>query len=293
MTLEEEIALAKDIAFVDNKPEDLRWMFKGNYNECSFVFRVTNERINTKEYMDILKNKKKILSVIASGDQILNSILLGSKDIDGYDISMFPKYYLKLKMAAVEELDIKDFKEFFYGRYPLNKEMYRKVSSHLDNDSKLFWDTLIKIDKHSKLANSDLFCTDVSSIKLAEDNNPYLEPSEYKRLKSKIKNINLRLFTSDVFDLSEKLPDSYDLVNLSSIVVASNVIPPTFDEQKELFKGFKLNKNGMVLSYIFDIEYDRFFEGWDKLPNEEDYKLIDLKDKYGRKEDAILVYKKK
>ena len=293
MTLQEEIDLAKDIAFVDNKPEDIRWMFKGSYNECSLVFRVTNERINTKEYMDILKNKKKILSVISSGDQILNSILLGSKDIDGYDISMFPKYYLKLKMAALEELNINDFKEFFYGRHPLNKEMYNKVSKHLDNDSLTFWNTLISIDKHSKLANSDLFCTDVSSIKLAEDNNPYLEPSEYKKLRSKIKNINLRLFRDDVFELREKLPDSYDLVNLSSIVVASNIIPPTFDEQKDMFKGFKLNKNGIVLSYIFDIEYDRFFEGWDRLPSEEDYKLIDLKDKYGRKEDAILVYKKK
>ena len=292
MTLNEEISLAKDIAYIDNKPADLRWMFKGQYNECSLIFRVTNERINTDEYIDILKDKNKVLSVIASGDQILNSILLGSKDIDGYDISMFPKYYLKLKMAAIEGLDIKDFKEFFYGRHALNRGMYIKISKYLDKDSLKFWSTLISMDKHTRLANSDLFCTDVSSIKLAEDNNPYLEPSNYKRLRSKIKNFNLRLFTDDVFALRDKLPDSYDLVNLSSIVVASNTIPPTFTEQKEMFKGFKLNKNGMVLSYIFDIEYDRFFEGWEKLPNDEDYKCIDLKDKYGRKEDAILVYKK-
>ena len=291
-SLEEDINLAKDIAYLDDKPDCLKWILTGTYNECSFIFRVSNERMNTKEYINILKDKKKVLSVIASGDQILNSILFGSTDIDGFDISLFPKYYLMLKMAAVESLGLKDFKEFFYGKHALNKEMYKKVSPKLDSNNKAFWDNLINDKRSNRLAESDLFCTDYSCINVTSDNNPYLDESNYKELKSKINNVNLRLKNLDIYSYRDDMKDSYDLINLSSIPIASSMIPPTFDEQKEFFKGFKLNKNGEVLSYIFDIEYDRFFDGWKKIPNEEDYKLYPLLDEYGNKEDAILVYKK-
>ena len=290
-TLEDEINLARDIAFLDDKPEELKWILTGNYNDCSFIFRVTNERINTKEYIDVLKDKKKVLSVIASGDQILNSILFGSKEILGYDISLFPKYYLKLKIAAIESLSLKDYKEFFYGRRALNKDMYKTVSTKLDDRNKAFWDALIKEGKKN-IALTDLFCTDMSSINVASENNPYMDEENYKELKSKIKNINLRLMNADIYGYREEMKESFDLVNLSSIVVASSLIPPTFTAQKEFMQGFKLNKNGEVLTYIFDTEFDRAYEGWDKFPNEEDFKLYDLNDKDGVKEDAILVYKK-
>jgi hypothetical protein len=219
---------------------------------------------------------------------------MGSRVVDGFDISVFPKYYLKLKIAAVEALDVKDFREFFYGKHALNKDMYKKVSKYLEDDYKFFWDTLINYEKNKgrTLVESDLFCTDYSSINVAEDNNPYLEPSNYKALKSKIKNINLRLIDGDIFNLRDELHYNYDLVNLSSIVVANDLIPPTFDEQKKFFKGFKLNKNGKVLSYIFDTDYDRFFEGWGEIPNSEEYRYYDLYDKKGNRDDAILVYKR-
>jgi hypothetical protein len=290
-TLEDEINLARDIAFLDDKPEELKWILIGNYNDCSFIFRVTNERINTKEYIDVLKDKKKVLSVIASGDQILNSILFGSKEIFGYDISLFPKYYLKLKIAAIESLSLKDYKEFFYGRRALNKDMYKTVSTKLDDRNKAFWDALIKKGKKN-IALTDLFCTDMSSINVASENNPYMDEENYKDLKSKIKNINLRLMNADIYGYREEMKESFDLVNLSSILVANSLIPPTFTAQKEFMRGFKLNKNGEVLTYIFDTEFDRVYEGWDKFPNEEDFKLYDLNDKDGVKEDAILVYKK-
>ena len=169
--------------------------------------------------------------------------------------------------------------------------MYKTVSTKLDDRNKAFWDALIKEGKKN-IALTDLFCTDMSSINVASENNPYMDEENYKELKSKIKNINLRLMNADIYGYREEMKESFDLVNLSSIVVASSLIPPTFTAQKEFMQGFKLNKNGEVLTYIFDTEFDRAYEGWDKFPNEEDFKLYDLNDKDGVKEDAILVYKK-
>ena len=294
-SLEEEIEMAKNIAYQSKNSDLLEWLISGPYNECSQIFNVTNERISAKEYVNVLKDKKKVLSVIASGDQILNSVLFGSKDIDGFDISLFPKYYLKLKMAAVESLGLDDYKAFFYGRYPLNVGMYKHVSKELDNDTKKFWDELIiNADpiKRSGLSTSNLFCYDSSSINLAEENNPYMEPSNYKELKSKIKNFNLRLFRGDIFELKDEIPDSYDLINLSSIIVSRDTFPPSFAEQKEMLKGFKLNKNGEILTYFYDQEYNRFYKGWEEVPNDDDFKCSYLSDEKGQQGDAILVYKK-
>lgn len=292
-SLEEEVQFATDIAYLNNKPEEFKWLIGKNYNEFSFIFRITNELISAKEYVETIKDKNKVLSVIASGDQILNSILFGSKDIDAFDISIFPKHYLKLKLAAIESLDCEDYKEFFFGKDALNKKVYKSFSDKLDPDSKFFWDSLMFLqNKKGQLATSDLFCTDHSCLMYAEEINPYMEPSNYKDLKSKIKNFNLRLFQGDIFDLKEELTDSYDLVNLSSIIVSTNTIPPTFDVQKEILKGFNINKNGRVLSYIFDMDFDKSIEGWMFIPNDDDYWCTYLHDDKGKAEDAILVYKK-
>ena len=64
------------------------------HNE-SAIYIKSNEKI--KEYSKYLDNKKDVLSVISSSDQIINMILGGSINIDAFDISIFPKYYMYLK----------------------------------------------------------------------------------------------------------------------------------------------------------------------------------------------------
>ena len=39
-------------------------------------------------------NKKNILSVIGSGDQIINSLITKPECIDCFDISIYPEYFL-------------------------------------------------------------------------------------------------------------------------------------------------------------------------------------------------------
>ena len=77
-------------------------VFKKEYtfDEHSFIYKKTNERL--QDIGDILENKKKILCVIGSGDQILNILLTNPEQIDAFDISVFPMYFLELKIAAIK-----------------------------------------------------------------------------------------------------------------------------------------------------------------------------------------------
>ena len=85
------------------------------FNTDTFIYRFTNESIEL--YKNYLMNRKKVLSVTASGDQVLNSILFGSKEIDSFDVSRFPKYYFELKKAAIETLTRDEFIDFFVGEH--------------------------------------------------------------------------------------------------------------------------------------------------------------------------------
>ena len=84
-----------------------------DFMNASSVYRVTNE--NMTSYYEHLKDKKKILTVIGSGDQILNSILAGSREIDCFDISVFAEYHLFLKMASIMALSEEEYKEYFFS----------------------------------------------------------------------------------------------------------------------------------------------------------------------------------
>lgn len=85
---------------------------KSLFSNTSQIYIKSNERID--DYIKYLRNKKDVLSVIASGDQIINMVLNGSKNIDAFDISVIPKYYLFLKLGALKCLTREQYLDFFY-----------------------------------------------------------------------------------------------------------------------------------------------------------------------------------
>lgn len=65
------------------------------FQNISGIYKFTNE--NIASYFHHLENKKRVLTVIGSGAQVLNGILAGSDNFDCFDISIFPEYYLTCK----------------------------------------------------------------------------------------------------------------------------------------------------------------------------------------------------
>lgn len=222
------------------------------FHQNSFIYRFTNE--NVVGYQKYLENRKKVLSVTASGDQILSSIMLGTKEIDSFDISRFPKYYTELKIAAILSLSKNDFLKFFApedtcieGNSINFKDMYYGFSKNLSKNYKLFWDEIIRNHDMFDVYQSALF--EFPEHKLFSSVIPYLKDENYTALKNKLKDVEINYFTGDIFQLASTFNQDYDLINLSNIIAYSEIA-----KYKKLLKKLPLQKNGIILSYLFNID---------------------------------------
>ena len=269
-----------------------------NYNSTSTIYRCTNEIINCSEYINILKDKKRILSVIASGDQIINSILLGSRDIVGYDISIFPKYFLYLKLAGIKKLDKFEYLDYFVGNYYsklMNTDVYDKIREELPSKCRIFWDGLYNSFEPFDLNESYLLCNEPFSKDILIYRNLYLQDDNYKKTRLKLDKINLTIYDDNIFKLVNNNIGKFDLINLSSIIHYPKDNFGSIDfglrKYREFLEELPLNENGEALSYLYRI--DSFWKSngiIDKYYNGDNFRLIPIQcDNF---EDGLLVYKK-
>ena len=231
------------------------------YHENSFIYRTTNEQIN--KYQDFLKNRENTLSIIASGNQILNTIYEGTKNITGFDISTFPKYYLELQIAALNTFGLKDYINFIYGDIDDEEfdDMYYTINPILEKESREFWDRLLNFFDFSEITASTLFSNEIVSPRNITKKNIYLQNEEnYQRLKNNIQQVNLEYITGDIFSLAKKLDTKYDFINLSSIIYYNDL-----NRYKEMLETLPLMDNGKALTYLYKIKL--FSQKQDFFPN--------------------------
>lgn len=245
--------------------DDIRWAYniidgknafkvRDSYHNHSFIYKFSNENVNS--YFKYLMNRNQVLEVISSGDQILNTILAGSYNIDAFDISCFPKYFLNLKLAAIRSLTREEFIDFFVNDNYLFDDYYDDlfdlIKVNLDNNDKMFWDRLFNFYDWSNIYNSLLFSSETYSLGKVINNNKYLTDDSFLLLKDLIPKINLNTYTCDISDLVSKLGCSYDLVNLSNIIYYMDL-----DKYGKLINNVPLTTDGVVISYIYK-DKDRF-----------------------------------
>ena len=223
------------------------------YHDTSAIYKVSNEVISAVPYQEALKNKEKVLSVIASGDQILNSILSGSTQIDGFDVSVFPKYFLQLKIAAISKLSREEFIKFFLEnpKYSdiFSYEVYEKIRDNLSSGAVLFWDGIFDYYDGYDIYNSTLFSTELYTTKSQAVMNPYLKKENYNLLKDKIGNVKLRFYDDNIFRLIDTLKGGYDLINLSSIIYYNNC----YSDYLDFLHRLPLNEKGIAITYLYDV----------------------------------------
>lgn len=184
------------------------------------IYKTTNETISHKEYVDAIKNRERVLSIIGSGDHILNAVFLGSKDIIGIDISLFAKYFLPLKLAAIETLSKEEYLEYFYGNnyVPFSIKFYSLIRDKLDPNTRYFWDNLYNEYKFEKLYNSALFNDFNLNINRAVYNNPFLKDDNYKTMRDKLAKIKIELLEYNIFDIKKLNKGNFDLIVLSNMI---------------------------------------------------------------------------
>ena len=166
------------------------------FHNTSAVYKVSNERI--QDYHKYLTAKKRMLSVIASGDQILCGILEGTKEVDAFDISRFPKYFLYLKMAAIKALSREEYIDFFYGacnRDEVYEDMYDTIRIYLEDELLDFWDGLLTFFEWKEVYNSTLFSSEPYNMGNAIRQNKFLQSDEeYSKLRQVIDDVVIRTY---------------------------------------------------------------------------------------------------
>jgi len=226
---------------------------KDNFINISPIYKFTNENITL--YYKHLKNKKNILSVIGSGNQILNSVLSGGENIDCFDISVFPEYYLHLHIACILALSKQDYIKFFLSddRNELfSDNLYEKVNLYLKGKYKTFWDNLFNFDEGYDIYNSLLFRQDFYNRESVIEINPYLIENNYYKLKEILKYKKIKINTK-VFDITKtKIKNNYDLINLSNILYYK--FNKVEDYMKYLKENFRINKKVEIINYFFNLD---------------------------------------
>lgn len=221
------------------------------YHENSFIYMSTNEKI--KLYQHLLSNREKCLSVISSGDQILNLLLEKPSIIDCFDISKFPKYLLELKRAIILSFNYDEYIEFFFDyKYENNEkydDLYYEARLNLDESYRIFWDGLFNYFDWTEICNSTLFSSQTVSLKQILEYNTYLSYDNFNKLKNNLNHVNLNYYTSSIQNLLNILNKNHDFINLSSIIYYVN-------NYKEILSKLKLNDNGIALTYLYKINRD-------------------------------------
>ncbi len=232
---------------------------KSTFHNTSAIYKISNER--TQDYADYFIGKNKILSVIGSGDQILSSIFNGVREIDAFDISVFPKYFLFLKMAAVKTLSLGEYLDFFYEACNVAEvydEMYERIREKLDYVTQEFWDGLFNFFDWQDIYNSTLFSSEAYMVATAVNQNKYLQSEAfYQELRTKIDDVVIRTYEGDIFELVGNLSSTYDLVYLSNIFYYNDA-----NAYKELLGKLVLTDKGVALTYIYRMheKLKRFFD---------------------------------
>ena len=225
----------------------------------SYIYPFTTENIaGYIEKFDL--EKKKLLTVGSSGDQIINASIKGCEDQTIVDICPFTKGYFYLKKAALIALEYEEFSDFFcYLDYPkvfkTNKKAFNRTSlnkiftvlKQLDYESFEFWNELInRVDPYNVRLN--MFSQDEDRYEVLTQANLYLRNEEsYNRAKKIIERIEPKFITENIYNL--KLKEQYDNIFLSNLAQYYSLE----DHKKLLDKlSLHLTEEGKILiSYLY------------------------------------------
>ena len=251
------------------------------FHTYSPIYVKSNERIEA--YTNYFKDKENALTVISSGDQILNMIYNDTKQIDAFDISTFTQYYMFLKLSAVKGLSLKEYLDFFYK---INKDSeiyddlyYYKIRQYLSDYVKEFWDDLFNFFDWKDINESTLFSNETISLSDVINQNIFLQDkSNYKSLQNKIDNVVINPAVINIINEYNSYNKPYDLVYLSNLIYYINI-----NKYKQIIDSFILKDNGIVLTYLYDSlpQIKDFF-------NEQQYQVESIKDT----QSGILIRKK-
>lgn len=253
---------------------------------------------------------KEILTVAGSGDQVLNSYLMGAKNVTCFDINPLAFTQVKLKRAAVCSLSYEDYLSFLFLKDSsdysniLDYRLFENLKPYLDDDTNQLFDYLYS-NFNSKQILDLIYYRFTHNIDLLKRMNSYLEEDNYYRLSNILKEKEINFIESDITNLNKILDSKYDMILLSNISSSIEKIFPN-----EPLKNFKriihslskyVNKNGAIqIGYIYDYyrsRQDEIFSQHSKRKevfDSSEFQTIFVESyRYHSESDAVITYYKR
>ncbi|MDB5194020.1 MAG: hypothetical protein JWN50_34 [Parcubacteria group bacterium] len=173
-------------------------------------------------YKQVPVEGKSVLTIIGSGDQILNAYFFGARAVTGFDINTRSPLFVRLKIAAIEHLSYEEFVVFFgsaHGNGTFDRSLYEKVKKFLDRETAEFFDKVYTESEGNPLKSS--YFRERSMLGAsAASMNAYLEnEAAYSRMREMLKTVSPEYILGAIDETVERLPqESYDVVNMSNVL---------------------------------------------------------------------------
>lgn len=246
-----------------------------NFSNLSQIYSFTTENI-AGYFEQINLIDKDILTVSASGDHIINSFYKGAKNVIGFDINYLALIYTELKLIAVQNLEYKEFLEFFMinkendiekNRKVLDYGIYKnKIRKSLSSNTAKYWDYIYKDFNNNgyELRNSYIFNNKYDNNTLKLNSNLYLKSEfDYNMTRKQMKDKEVTLIHSSYKELGLHIIKKCDIVMMSNI---SDYIKGIYNTEsdyvekyiKDIMNNFKSENNKIVCAYLYDIENTKY-----------------------------------
>lgn len=234
----------------------------GNYSR---LYTVTTENILGILSKYDLKDKS-VLTVGGSGDQRLNSYLLGAKSVTCFDINPLTELQLKLKDAAIKTFSLTEYMDFFGIEHDyirdlnavLDCKQFERLKPLLDEETFNFFDYVINgLD----MKTLDIYYN-VEEYDVMKKVNKYFDKDSYKKLQKLLKTKKIDFFESNITELPDKIEGKkFDCILLSNIsdYIHQLYYQDSIKKYKRLIERLKLNlnDNGVIqVGYIYS-RYDK------------------------------------
>lgn len=263
------------------------------------IYPFTSE--NIAGYMEDLDlTDKKIITVTASSDHILNAIAQGALDITTFDINPETRFYMELKLAGVKRLEYEDFLKIFLldNSMSLNKEIIMSLIT--SRDCQYYWEEKYRENKNNGLLlkKSSVFYRKYFNTKSKLRQNIYLNKSKYQQVQKRLEEVKINFINTDLKNLH--LKGEYDDMFLSNI---SDYISLMYQEHPlEQFakKIYELSENVKTIyfAYLYDIgnsnrsEIDDIERVKRVFPTLQEKRFPSALEKTEGKKDGVLILKK-
>jgi hypothetical protein len=206
---------------------------------------------------------KRVLTVAGSGDQVINAIFYGARQVVGFDINRNALFITELKLAAIRLLSYPEFLRFFSQRKNgFNYSLYRTLRPSLSKACRRYFDHLYKVVGVRGLGTSRYFRNRHTLIYTKRDNvrliNAYLSSKvAYNKVKAILKHTQPTLRLENVLALtaSKKLWGKFDVINLSNVPNYLSRRSFELDEEEMISYFRKLKKLVRAQGIIFFYSY--------------------------------------